>query len=282
MLIQKGAKGPHVTKIQKALDAAGFWTYGKFTESFGSVTEDAIERFQSAKGLTIDGEVGAKTLKALGITIDENVDLPAPDVDEETKYRDVIIKGSNFPDKPIKDNLIVKLTSEMTEEYLPALEVAMGDQPLGFKLLCTIMAQKEGFYKGTRSYKTNNPGNIGNTDSGANKKNNTLVDGILLQKNYILDIVEGRHKAYPMNKSKVIKPYYSPEIAKHAKSYGMSPYVPGYEFTFTGQLDQFVKIYSTGARGGNGYLSMIVSYFKMNGIDITSESKLQDIINIKK
>ena len=78
---------------------------------------------------------------------------------------------------------------------------------------------------------------------------------ILLQKNYILDIVGGKHRAYPMNKSKVIKPYYSPEIAKHAKSYGMSPYVPGYEFTFTGQLDQFVKIYST--KYSSGSLSFI-------------------------
>ena len=102
MLIQKGAKGPHVTKIQKALDAAGFWTYGKFTEAYGPVTEDAVERFQSAKGLTIDGEVGKNTLKALGITINESVDVPAPDVDEETKYKGVTIKGSHFPDKPIK------------------------------------------------------------------------------------------------------------------------------------------------------------------------------------
>jgi peptidoglycan hydrolase-like protein with peptidoglycan-binding domain len=280
MLIQKGAKGPHVTKIQKALDAAGFWTYGKFTDDFGPVTEDAVEKFQSAHGLTIDGEVGAKTLSALGITIDENVDLPATSSDEETKYKNVTIKGSVFPDKPIKDNLNVVLTTEMVKEYLPALQKAMGDQPRGFKLLCTIMAQKEGFYKGTRSYNTNNPGNIGNTDSGANKKNNTLVDGIILQKDYILNVINGKNSSFPMGKIKVIPPYYSSEIAKNAKVYGMSPYVPGYEFVFTGQLDQFVKIYSTGARAGNSYLSMIISYFKMNGITIGPDSKIQDIIKL--
>ncbi|MEK6829507.1 MAG: peptidoglycan-binding domain-containing protein [Nanoarchaeota archaeon] len=282
MLIQKGAKGPHVTKIQKALDAAGFWTYGKFTETYGDVTEDAVEKFQSAKALTIDGEVGPKTLAALGITLSES-DFPTTSSDNsiDDKYKDVTIQGSVFPDKPIKDNLSIKLTKEMVDEYLPALDKAMGDQPRGFKLLCTIMAQKEGFYKGTRSYSTNNPGNIGNTDSGANKKNKTLVDGILLQKNYILSIVEGKHTAFPMGKKKVIKPYYSPEIAKNAKTYQMSPYVPGYEFVFTGQLDQFVKIYATGARAGNSYLSMIISYFKMNGVNIGPESKLQDIIKIQ-
>ena len=282
MLIQKGAKGKHVTKIQEALDKAGFWTYGKFTDTYGPVTEDAVEKFQEAKGLTIDGEVGPKTLKALGITIDESADLPSTSGDSDAKYKDVTIQGSHFPDKPIKSNLNINLSKEMKDEYLPALNKVMGDQPLGFRLLCTIMAHKEGVFKGSRSYRTNNPGNIGNTDSGANKKNLSLEDGILLQKDYILKIAEGKSSTYPMGKKKTIKPYYSPEIAKHAKSYGMSPYVPGYEFIFTGQLDQFVKIYSTGARGGNGYLSMIVSYFKNNGIDITSESKIQDVIKINK
>lgn len=279
MLIQKGAKGPHVLKIQDALERAGFWTYHKKTDYFGDITEDAVEAFQSAKGLTIDGEVGSKTLEALGIEITE-ADLPKPSNDFDAKWKDVTIEGSVFPDKPIKSHLQIKLSKEMEKEYLPALEKAMGDQPLGFKLLCTIMAHKEGFYAGSRSYKTNNPGNIGNTDSGRNKSNSTLENGILLQKDYILSIVNGKHSAYPMNKVRVIKPYYSKEIAKHAKSYGMSPYVPGYKFIFTGQLDQFVKIYSTGARGGNGYLSMIISYFASKGIIITAQSKIQDIIKI--
>lgn len=281
MLIQKGAKGPHVTKIQKALDAAGFWTLGKFTDTYGPVTEEAVEKFQEAKGLTIDGEVGPKTLAALGITIDESKGLPESGSDEETKYKNVVIKGSAFTDKPIKTNLNVKLSKEMVSEYLPALDKAMRDQKKGFKLLCTIMAHKEGFFPGSRSYRTNNPGNIGNTDSGANKSNKTLVDGILLQKNYILNIINGKNASYPIGKKKLIKPYYSPEIAKNAKSYGMSPYVPGYEFTYTGQLDQFVKIYSTGARAGNGYLSMIISYFNQNGITIGPETKIQDIINLE-
>ena len=60
----------------------------------------------------------------------------------------------------------------------------------------------------------------------------------------------------------------------------MSPYLPGYEFIYTGQLDQFVKIYATGARGGNGYVSLIISYFKKNGITITPQSKIQDIIKL--
>ena len=142
------------------------------------------------------------------------------------------------------------------------------------------MAHKEGYRKGTRSYMTNNPGNIGNTDSGRNRSNSTLTDGVLLQKNYILSIVNGQNNAYPVGREKVLNPYFSEEIAKNPKTYGMSPYLPGYKFLFTGKLEQFVKIYSTGARGGNSYLSMIISYFKQNGIDIGPESTIQDIIKL--
>tara|TARA_R110000868_G_scaffold78911_3_gene224742 strand:- start:3883 stop:4497 length:615 start_codon:yes stop_codon:yes gene_type:complete len=197
------------------------------------------------------------------------------------KYKEVTIKGSHFPDKAIYNNLSIRLSREILNEYIPALNKALENDPYGLRLLCTIMTHQEGFKSGSRSYRTNNPGNIGNTDSGLNKNIETLEEGVLAQKNYISRIIDGKHKAYPMGKRKLIPPYYSPEIAKHTKLYGMSPYLPGYDFIFTGQLDQFVKIYSTGARAGNGYLSMIISYFVKNGIDINETSKIQDIIKIE-
>jgi len=252
--------------------------------AFGPNTKSAILSFQKgALGMNGDGrvDVGGKTWKGLN---DPAVKYTAPKVGAsgfDEKYKDITIQGSVFPDKPISTGLKITLRSEMVNEYLPALEKAMAGQPKGFKYLCTIMAHKEGFYKGTRSYKTNNPGNIGNTDSGRNRSNSTLEDGILLQRDYIKSIIDGKHSAYPMGKKKVIKPYYSPEIAKNSKLYGMSPYVPGYEFVFTGQLDQFVKIYSTGARAGNSYLSTIISYFKSKGLIINAQSKIQDVIKMK-
>jgi len=199
----------------------------------------------------------------------------------DEKYKGVTITGSTFPDSPYNNNVRISFTDEMVKEYIPEINKVMANYPRGFKLLLIIMAQKEGFYKGTRSYRTNNPGNIGNTDLGANKQLPTLGSGILAQKEYIEKIISGKHKAYPMGKKVVIAPYYSPEIARNSRSYGMSPWLPGYKFTFTGQLDQFVKIYSTGARGGNSYINMIVSFFKNHGIEIKPESKIQDIIKIE-
>jgi len=191
------------------------------------------------------------------------------------EYKNTFI-GSTFPDKPYNDEVGIKFTNEMVKEYIPEIE-KMGLSK-GFKLLLIIMSQKEGFSKGTRSYRTNNPGNIANTDMGANKSYPTLKDGIQAQIDYVNKIVSGKHKSYPMGKEVIIKPFFSKEIESNKRNYGMSGYLPGYKFTFSGQLDQFVKIYSTGARAGNSYLNMIVSFFKNHGIKITPESKIQEII----
>lgn len=276
MILKKGSTGVNVRKLQKYLHKFGYFNYPVFTLYFGSVTLKALKRFQTENDLVPDGIAGSKTFKVLGITFDKN---QTSKYDE--KYKGVTIRGSVFPDKPIKSNLSIRLNSEIKFEYIPTLNQVMRFDPKGFRLLCTIMAYKEGFRKGTRSYRTNNPGNIGNTDSGANKHNGTLESGVLMQKSYILKVANGKHSAYPMGKRKRIRPYFSPEIAKHTKLYGMSPYVPGYDFIFTGQLDQFVKIYATGARAGNSYLSMIISFFKKNGIDINAQSKIQDIIKME-
>ena len=212
----------------------------------------------------------------------------------------LVIQGSVWPNDPIKSNKKISLTNEIKNEYIPARDIALASEPKGLRLLATAMAIKEGFYAknfgkdyrgvmynpstkktGTRSYRYNNPGNIGNTDSGKNVAYPTLEAGIKAQAKYIRRVAAGKHRAYPLGKKKNIKPYYSKEIAQNQESYsGKDPVLPGYVFTYTGQLDQFVKIYATASRSSNKYLSTIISYFNENGIKITNESKIQDIINM--
>lgn len=203
-----------------------------------------------------------------------------------TKYIGVIFQGSTFPDKPYK-TVHVDLRPAELNEYLPILIRLTQGKPLGLRLLMTCMTHQEGFYgstingikKGSRSYVNNNPGNIGNTDDGKNKFYSTLEAGILRQIQFVEDIAAGKVGSYPLGKVVPLKPKYSLEIANHPE-YGLPCNLPGYNFTYTGQLDQYVKIYSTGARAGNGYINTIVSYFKQNGIIITPESKIQDIIKM--
>lgn len=197
-------------------------------------------------------------------------------VKEESKER--IIEGYSFPDAPIRTNLKVSFSKEMREKYIPEINKLKANK--GVKLLATIMANKEGFKAGTRSFRTNNPGNIGNTDSGANVSYETLKAGIEAQIRYIETIANGTNKAHKFG-IRTIKPFYSQEIARNQKTYGIDPNLPGYRFDYKGQLGGFVKIYSTGARGGNGYLSQIISYFKENGIIITEHSTISEIVSIK-
>ena len=80
--IRRGSTGKDVEKLQEALIEAGtefvpcikekvgratsckpVWTLGVF----GDDTHDAVEAFQSAKGLEVDGVVGPNTWSALGV-----------------------------------------------------------------------------------------------------------------------------------------------------------------------------------------------------------------------
>ncbi len=250
---------------------------------FGSNTGQAIKDFQvgALHFRNPDGviSVNGKTWNGL---INPEVIYTAPTStnsgDFNTKYKDVVFQGSVFPDAPIRTDLSTKFNDSIKNIYIPAMEQALAGAPKGLKLLCTVMASHEGFYPGSRSFRTNNPGNIGNTDAGSNVALTTLQDGILRQQAYLNRIVEGKNAAYPMGKRKLIPSYYSPEIAKNPQ-YGLPAWLPGYEFVFTGQLDQFVKIYATGARAGNSYLSTIISYLNANGLQANASSKIQDIIS---
>jgi hypothetical protein len=194
-----------------------------------------------------------------------------------------IVQGSKVPldiAKAPNFNQKVTINNTIKNEYLDVINKI--NTSYGTKLLAIVMAQKEGFKKGTRSYKTNNPGNIGNTDSGANKKLTTLKQGIELQISYIKDVANGKHTSYPMGKRKEMKPFYSKEIANNPQ-YGMSPFLPGYSFTYTGKIEQYVKIYATGARAGNSYISMIVSWFRKNGYTwVNEETTIAELTKIQK
>lgn len=194
------------------------------------------------------------------------------------KYKDKVFEGATFPDAPIKRNIRIDFNKYMLSEYIPIIDSIEANK--GLKLLAIIMANKEGFYKGTRSYRTNNPANIGNTDNGRNVGFKTLRLGIEAQIYYIQRVALGKHSSYPIGKQVFLKPYYSEEIARNQKTYGIEPYVAGYRFVYDGSLEQFVKIYSTGARSGNGYLSMIISYFANHGIIINEKTTLKEIISL--
>lgn len=64
-VLRHGARGSAVTRLQRALKAKGF-DPGPVDGIFGNGTLSAVRRFQSARGLAVDGVVGARTWAALG------------------------------------------------------------------------------------------------------------------------------------------------------------------------------------------------------------------------
>ena len=109
-------------------------------------------------------------------------------VNPKEKYKGVYFPDATFPDDAYR-KVSVKLNKTILGEYIPALGRALPGAAKGLKCLLIAMTHQEGFNPKSRSYRTNNPGNVGNTDSGANKALKTLEDGIRLQAEHIEKII---------------------------------------------------------------------------------------------
>ena len=62
--LKKGMTGTLVKNLQQRLKDLGYYT-GSVDGDFGAATEAAVEEFQKANGLTVDGKAGTNTLKKL-------------------------------------------------------------------------------------------------------------------------------------------------------------------------------------------------------------------------
>lgn len=67
-VVKYGSSGSTVRTIQTKLKRWGYYT-GSVDGIFGSNTRKAVRYFQSRNGLAVDGIVGTKTAKAMGITL---------------------------------------------------------------------------------------------------------------------------------------------------------------------------------------------------------------------
>ena len=65
--LRQGSRGETVRKVQEKLKALGYYN-GSADGVYGSMTEGAVRRFQSERGLTPDGVCGVRTLSALGLS----------------------------------------------------------------------------------------------------------------------------------------------------------------------------------------------------------------------
>jgi len=97
-LVQEGDRSSEVTFIQQRLQQLGYFQ-GNITGYFGSMTKEAVIRFQEAKGLTPDGIVGTNTQATL---------------ERPQKENQAVVR----PVQPKQSQVAVKVASEETQPSL--------------------------------------------------------------------------------------------------------------------------------------------------------------------
>ena len=71
MLLRRGNKGERVLELQNALFALGYHP-GPIDGHFGRLTEEALEKFQKSKKVSVDGLCGTSTFEALNLALRES------------------------------------------------------------------------------------------------------------------------------------------------------------------------------------------------------------------
>lgn len=166
---------------------------------------------------------------------------------------------------------VVNPSNIIEEVYIPTRDKVIPKGSKGAKILITAQAQFEGYKPHTLAFKTNNPGNIGNTDAGGVRGFESLEKGIEAQYNHIVKIIKGEERNYKLDARKT-----APSVTE--KATGIT--YPGIDFVYKGKLQQYLQIYSTGARKDNNYLNFIIGFFKKNGYTITGDTTLQEIYDL--
>lgn len=131
-ILQEGAKGADVVKLQKRLKTVGF-NPGAFDGDFGPATRAAVIAFQKSQGLLADGVAGPRTLTTLGLMRSDALPSALKKVTATNVSR-------MFPFTPV-DNI---------EQNLPfVLKGLIGqklvEKPMTLMALATIRAETESF-----------------------------------------------------------------------------------------------------------------------------------------
>ena len=190
------------------------------------------------------------TIDALNIVTKESSGI-------EPSFNDLLTEGkdsfnlktsSGALSGTIKATGAVDQSKYVKEIYIPTLNRVFPSKPKGIKLLMAAQTQLEGFYPGSRSFRTNNPGNVypkGNKDGFS-----TLDKGVQAQWDYVLG-------ATLENRSS----YYKPTMT----------------------LYQYLSVYAPSSDGNNpaNYTKFIINYFNKQGVSITSDTTINQINAIK-
>ena len=133
--------------------------------------------------------------------------------------------------------------------YIPAQNAVLPTVSKGSKLLMQAQTQTEGFYVGSKAYRTNNPGNVGIYRGVKVTSFPTLQDGVKAQWDGVLGLaVTNKSKIYKSNDS----------------------------------LFEYISKYAPASDNNDptSYTNNVINYFKSQNIDITADTTIEQINKI--
>lgn len=215
----------------------------KMREGFTIPVERLPAQYRDGKGQTrvgfvvaglnqsVQGQTWLTTIRA------QMVNIPSQKTTAPEKINSSYKPAPGVPTK-------VDTAKYVREVYVPALERVHKDKSRGLKILMAAQTQMEGFFPGSKSYRTNNPGNV--YPSGNKKGFTNLESGIQAQWTYVLGAAfNGTSK------------YYKPTMT----------------------LQQYLSKYAPAGDGNNptAYTNFVIGYFKNQGVTITANTTLNQI-----
>jgi peptidoglycan DL-endopeptidase LytE len=75
-VLKLGSKGKEVSELQRNLKALGYFQYPTITDYYGTITSDAVKRFQKANGLKVTGIADSATLAKIRQAVEQKEKSP--------------------------------------------------------------------------------------------------------------------------------------------------------------------------------------------------------------
>lgn len=107
LVLKRGSRNSDVTALQRTLQAQGYYD-GPITGYYGNLTENAVIQYQKAKGLTVDGMVGANTKATLELSSPTTTPSPIESPTAELDQDSFSTSTENFQDSPFNQDSFIE------------------------------------------------------------------------------------------------------------------------------------------------------------------------------
>ncbi|MEQ9367912.1 MAG: peptidoglycan-binding protein [Coleofasciculus chthonoplastes F3-SA18-01] len=107
LVLKRGSRNSDVMALQRTLQAQGYYD-GPITGYYGNLTENAVIQYQKARGLTVDGMVGANTKATLELSSPTTTPSPIESPTGELNQDSFSTSTENSQDSPFNQDSFIE------------------------------------------------------------------------------------------------------------------------------------------------------------------------------